>query len=219
VTVAEPAARVALVDPNEIHRLGLAEAMRMVEGCALVLAVATGEALLAALRQGVAVDVVLVHLPANGPEGFATLGLLHARYPALRVLVVCVIATEGTVARAIRLHALGVVQGDAVAELRAALDDVKAGRFHVNTLVKGLLMLRAQQVAQRGAARPLLSARELETLAWKAAHYSESAIARKMHVKPSTVHTNMKHVRQKLHVRSADAAVRSAQRRGLLPRA
>ena len=64
-----------------------------------------------------------------------------------------------------------------------------------------------------------LSGRELETLAWKAAHYSESAIARKMHVKTSTVHTHMKHVREKLQVRSADAAVRSAQRRGLLPRA
>lgn len=191
----------------------------MMEGCALVLAVATGEALLAALRQGVAVDVVLVYLPANGPEGFATLGLLHARYPALRVLALCATATEDTVARAIRLDALGVVQGDAVAALRAALADVKEGRFHVNELVKGLLMLRAQQVAQRGAARPLLSARELETLAWKAAHFSESAIARKMHVKPSTVHTNMKHVREKLHVRSADAAVRSAQRKGLLPRA
>lgn len=220
VTVAEKAARVAVVDHREMQRLGVSEAMRVAEGCALVLAVATGEALLAALRQGAAVDVVLVHLPAKGAEGFTILSLLHARYPALRVLAVCATATEETVARAINLHALGVVQEDvSVADLRAALDDVKAGRFHVNALVKGLLKQRAQQVAQRGAARPLLSGRELETLAWRAAHYSESGVARKMNVKTSTVHTHMKKVRNKLHVRSADAAVRSAQRKGLLPRA
>jgi DNA-binding NarL/FixJ family response regulator len=220
VTVAEKAARVAVVDPREMHRLGVAEAMRVAEGCALVLAVATGDALLAALRQGAAVDVVLVHLPANDLEGFTILGLLHTRYPAVRVLAVCAHATKETVARAILLHVLGVVQEDvSVADLRAALDDVKAGRFHMNALGKELLKLRAQQVAQRGAQRPLLSDRELETLKWKAAHYSESGVARKMHVKTSTVHTNMKHVREKLHVRSGVAAVRRAQRMGLLPRA
>jgi DNA-binding NarL/FixJ family response regulator len=214
-----PVVRVAVVDHRELQRRGVSDALREAKGCALVVAADTGDVLLTALAEGVAVDVALVYVERERPEGFHTLGILQNRHPEVRTLAVCATATDEITARALRVNALGMVQEDVkVPELYVALAEVGAGRIHVNAHVKGLLTRRVRQLTPRGPDRPLLTKREVETLLWKAAHLSESEIANKMFLKPSTVHTNMRDIRAKLHVRSGAAAVRSAQQQGLLPR-
>jgi two-component system, NarL family, nitrate/nitrite response regulator NarL len=64
--------------------------------------------------------------------------------------------------------------------------------------------------------RPLMSARERETLALIAEGLSAPAIARALHLSPATVKTHLQHIYEKLGVSERAAAVAEAMRRGLL---
>ncbi|MBK6755379.1 MAG: response regulator transcription factor [Flavobacteriales bacterium] len=210
--------RVAVVDHREMVRLGFGMQLQHIGGYALVLAVATGEELLAGLRAGAAVDVALVHVRGEGLDGLATLGLLHHHHPHLRTLALCEVADEELTLRAVRAEALGVLLADAgVEELRHALADACAGRVHGNALVKRALLVRARRDGPQRT--PLLSRREFEVLCWAAhqARYTLPAIAHHMRLKLSTVKTHMNAVRHKLRARTYSEAMRRGRKIGLLP--
>jgi DNA-binding CsgD family transcriptional regulator len=70
--------------------------------------------------------------------------------------------------------------------------------------------------ADRTGSRPSLTAREVEVLALAAEGNSRSAIARTLHLRPSTVRTHLEHIYAKLGVHDRAAAVAQALRLGLI---
>ena len=64
--------------------------------------------------------------------------------------------------------------------------------------------------------RPLMSARERETLELIAEGLSAPAIGRTLHLSTATVKTHLQHIYEKLGVSERAAAVAEAMRRGLL---
>lgn len=215
-----PLIRVAVVDDREAMRRGIGELLREMGGYELRVSVATGEGLLATLRQGTLVDVALVHQHFGGLGVPAIAGMLQRSFPQVRVLAMCEVKDDEFTARAFRVGACGVLLTRlGVAELRNALTDACAGRMHVNPVMHALLTMRSFRLLRgQRKERPVLSPRELEVLhwTWKMPGCDQRAIARRMNVKLSTVRSFMKSILRKLGVHSAYAAVREAMKRGML---
>lgn len=75
----------------------------------------------------------------------------------------------------------------------------------------------AGEIRQRASReRPLMSARERETLKLIADGLSAPAIGRQLHLSTATVKTHLQHIYEKLGVSERAAAVAEAMRRGLL---
>ncbi|MBK8498873.1 MAG: response regulator transcription factor [Flavobacteriales bacterium] len=212
--------RVAVVDDRDAMRRGIGDQLREIGGYELRVSVATGEGLLGALRQGTMVDVALVHEHLGGLDGTAVVGLLKHSFPQVRVLATCEVKDDILTARAYSAGACGVLLTRlGVTELRNALTDACAGRLHVNPLMHALLTTRSFRLL-RGERREkhLLSPRELELLQWmaKLPGYSQEVLARRMHVKLSTIRSFMKNIFRKLGVHNGPAAVHAALKRGLI---
>ncbi|MEO8591219.1 MAG: hypothetical protein ABI432_17705 [Flavobacteriales bacterium] len=80
------ALRVALVDYAPIERDGFQAYIERADSCELVLAVAQGSALLAALQGGLLVDVVLVRFNVLDDGGGVLVEALGQQFPALRTI-------------------------------------------------------------------------------------------------------------------------------------
>lgn len=80
--------RIGWMVPHELFRIGLRSTLGEVPGAACVLGTAHGPELLAALQQGVQVDVVIVLVLPDDRGEMELLSTLRARYPALRLVAV-----------------------------------------------------------------------------------------------------------------------------------
>lgn len=208
-----------MVDDRDVVRRGYANLLHDL-GCEVVVSVARGEELLAALRRGAEVDLALVHLRLEGLGGLATLALLHRSYPLLYRVGLCgnVEEEELRLAYAAGVSAI-LLERDALLEWRSLLMSARAGCFHMNALARPLLVRRGGRKAPRARAdAPKLTERELEVLSWKARRWelTRRGIAMHMRVKMSTVRSHFKRIYKALGVNDCTAAIREARRQGLL---
>jgi len=187
----------------------------------IIFAARTGSELEAAL-DGQAVDVLLLDLgvPAapDNPRPYpisAALPRLRARHPGLAVVVVSHTADPIVIQLLIESGINGyLVKSDAAAyEHLADILRMAAQR--------DLYLSTTAQIARRtaGDAGPgPLTRRQLELLAMCAAYANETfdEIARRQGVSASTVRNQMSEIYQRLGVRTRQAAVEEARRRGLI---
>ncbi len=212
--------RVAVVDDRDVVRRGLLDYFRQLKHVVPV-SVGSGEELLRALATGVVVDVALVHMELQGLGGATTISLLKRAYPHLPVVALCDRVDDQLFQRAISAKAKSVLLVRAsVEEVGRAVAVVHSGYFHVNDLLEHWLRQRGLHTLRHNATEeevPKPTARELEALALRAAGHSEHAVAEKMQVKKSTVHTFMKKLYAKCRVHSVADAAYFALKKGWLP--
>jgi DNA-binding NarL/FixJ family response regulator len=151
-----------------------------------------------------AADVVLmdIHLPVR--SGIECTRRLKDLCPKLQVLILTVYEDTESIFDALKAGASGyLLKRSRPPEILAAIADVAGGGSPMSS------QIARQVVASFQAPSPSLdpvgeplSERETEVLGYLTKGYSGKEIAEKIHVSINTVKTHLKHIYQKLHVRS-----------------
>jgi DNA-binding NarL/FixJ family response regulator len=152
------------------------------------------------------VVVMDIHLP--GMSGIDCSRRLKEKCPAIGVLMLTVYDDSERIFEALRAGAGGYLLKRSVAEeILPAILDVKEGGAPMSSQVARKVVASFRQPAKSGAETTSLSEREVEILAQLSKGYANKEIADLMHVSLSTVRTHLRHIYEKLHVRSRTEAI------------
>lgn len=195
--------RIGIVEDNHDLRKSLQHIVNSTPGMTCVCAYSTAED---AIRSMVdhKPDLVLmdIHLPfRNGIE--CTRRLKDLR-PSLLVLILTVYEDSESIFEALKAGASGyLLKRSSPSEILAAIIEVMEGGSPMSSQIARKVVSSFQQAVPTIASdgEPL-SEREQEVLGFLTKGYSSKEIADKMHVSINTIKTHLKHIYQKLHVRS-----------------
>ena len=214
--------RVAVAHGNELVRLGLEGLLQRIGGYQLVLSAHSGGALIAACKAGQSVEVAVVHVHPPEPDGYVTLNWMQEHCKDVRVLALCDTIDDNATQQVLRSGAYGVLTTHlCCAELSPALCDAHTRVLHRNNATDRLLLgldAKARHAVLRKPRDTKLAPRELELMRWWAhpAGLNNRQIAERMEVAVSSVHTWRDSIYAKLGIHSRTAALRYAQKNGII---
>jgi DNA-binding NarL/FixJ family response regulator len=206
--------RVLLVDDHPVVLRGLASLIASDEALALVGAArSVAEAL--ALDQDPDVAVVDLHLPDG--DGIDLGGVLKARWPGLRVLVLTMNADSNSVVRSLGAGLDGYLLKDAEPEeLLSAIHAAATGSLVLGSGASEAVV-RATASAPRSDALAVLDAREMEILGLLVDGLSTSQVASRLFLAPKTILNRISDIVGKLGVDNRNSAVALGRQAGLGP--
>lgn len=163
-------------------------------------------------------DVVLMDLHMPGCDGVEATGLVAARHPRTKVVVLTTYADDTSVLAALRAGALGYLTKESGRDqIARALHAAAAGQAILDPAVQQTLVQAANAPAQprREELPDGLTAREGEVLGLIAAGQSNAEIAAELFVTEATVKTHINNLFAKAGLRDRAQAVRYAYQHGL----
>jgi DNA-binding NarL/FixJ family response regulator len=211
--------RVALVDDQELVRVGLAMVIDATDDIQIVMQAADGADAVAKLAE-TRVDVVLMDVQMPDMNGVEATGLVTARENAPKVIVLTTFDLDEYAFAGLRAGASGFLLKDASAdEVLHAIRAVHAGDAVLapSTTRRMLDHLATARVAHD--ASPLLkrlTARERDVLLEIARGHSNAETAQRLFLSEATVKTHVGHLLAKLEVRDRVQAVIFAYENGLV---
>ncbi len=210
--VAHAKVAVILTDDHPVVRAGLRAVIEAEPDMTVVAEFQSAEDLLAAVRSGLAADVICLDLrfgpgQMGGAQAAAELNALLGP----PVLILTTYDSDAEILAAVEAGATGYLLKDAPThELTAAIRAASAGQVALGPSVQKRLLGRMRTPAVS------LTKRELEVLQLVAVGHSNEEVAARLFVSRATVKTHLVHVFDKLGVDSRTAAVARARQRGLL---
>ena len=213
--------RVLLADDQRLVRESLGMMLGLLGGIELVASASDGEEALALAAEHNP-DVVLMDLRMPRLDGIEATRRLRERQPAVRVIALTTFADDESVLGALRAGARGYLTKDASGEdIRSAIATVAAGEAALDPAVQHhVVAALASTPAQ--TADPIapefpddLTPREAEVLALIAEGLTNSEIADRLVVSPTTVKSHINHLFAKTGVRDRAQAVAYAFRMGI----
>ncbi|HEY3342543.1 MAG TPA: response regulator transcription factor, partial [Anaerolineae bacterium] len=189
--------RVLLVDDHTMVRRGLATFLRVFEDLEMAGEAASGDAAVQLCAQ-VQPDVVLMDMVMPGMDGAAATHLIRQQFPQVQVIALTSFKEEGLVTSALQAGAIGYLLKDVSAEELAQA--IRAAHLGRATLSPEATQALVRAVSQPPVPGHDLTAREREVLALMVEGYSNSQIAEKLVVSPSTVKSHVSNVLSKLGV-------------------
>jgi DNA-binding NarL/FixJ family response regulator len=154
-------------------------------------------------------DVVLMDINLPGMNGVECVRRLKPQLPATQVIMLTVYQNTDNIFKALAAGATGyMLKQTPPAELLAAISDVNAGGSPMSGHIARKIVQSFQgPVAEPGGDVAALSPREAEVLNLLAKGFLYKEIADQLKIAYATVHTHIRHVYDKLHVRSRTEAV------------
>ena len=210
--------RIALADDHHLIRSGLKLLLGSNESLSIVGEASDGASALLLVEQ-LQPDILLLDLAMPGMDGLECLRELKRRNLPTRVIVLSMFEDENYVLAAMSAGAQGYVQKSAIdTELFQAIDNVAAGRLHLNeSSAKSLLsmLLVERQQSALPPATAVLSPRELEVLRWYARGFSLREIGEQLGLSVKTVDTYKTRIMEKLGFQKKSELIAYAAKHGL----
>jgi DNA-binding NarL/FixJ family response regulator len=153
-------------------------------------------------------DVALMDINLPGINGVECVRKLKPLLPRTQVIMLTVYQHTDHIFKALAAGATGyLLKQTPPAELLAAIRDVNAGGSPMSGHIARKIVQSFQEPAAAANASETLSPREAEVLDLLAKGFLYKEIADQMKISYATVHTHIRHVYEKLHVRSRTEAV------------
>jgi DNA-binding NarL/FixJ family response regulator len=154
-------------------------------------------------------DVVLMDINLPGISGVECVRKLKPSLPRTQVIMLTVYQNTDHIFKALAAGATGyLLKQTPPTELLAAIRDVHAGGSPMSGHIARKIVQSFQEPASEAqTAAESLSPREAEVLDLLAKGFLYKEIADQMKISYATVHTHIRHVYEKLHVRSRTEAV------------
>jgi DNA-binding NarL/FixJ family response regulator len=213
--------RVLLADDQRLVRESLATMLGLLDGIELAATASNGEEAVE-LAAKLSPDVVLMDLRMPRLDGIEATRRLRERDPDARVIALTTFADDESVLGALRAGARGYLTKDAGAEdIRSAIFAVAAGEAILDPAVQrhvvGALASEAPAEPERDEPElpDGLTPREAEILGLIAEGMTNTEIAERLVVSPTTVKSHINHLFAKAGVRDRVQAVTYAYRKGL----
>lgn len=211
--------RVVVADDHPLYRDGLRGMLDEHEGVTWVGEAATGDEVLARVRE-TAPDVVVMDLQMPGLDGIEATRRVVAAAPGTAVLVLTMFDDDASVDMALRAGARGyLLKGATQAELVRAVEAVASGQAVLGGAVATRVLDRLAQPAPRpDQLFPELTEREREVLALVAEGEQNGRIAHRLGISEKTVRNHLSMLLAKLGVADRTQAALRAREAGLVSR-
>ena len=206
--------RVLIADDHTVLRHGLRMILNEAEGITVVGEATDGlEAVDRA--QALAPDVILMDVNMPRMDGVEATRRISAAQPETRVVILTVSDKDRDLIGAIKAGARGYLLKSAESsEVLEAIRRVAAGEAILPPALTGRVL---DELASPTPGPSSLTERELEVLALITEGLSNKEIAAALHVSLNTVKTHVRHILEKLDLRSRSEAAAYAVRAGLVP--
>ena len=160
-------------------------------------------------------DVMVMDVTMPGLNGIEAIGLLVARQPDLRIVMLSMHSDSEHVHRALAAGASGyLLKGSASEDVVAAVRAVSAGRRYLSPELR---LTEVSYASSKAGPLASLSARERQVLQLVVEGYASSEIAKLVHLSPGSVDTYRSRLMKKLGVADITALVKFAVQHGLTP--
>lgn len=160
-------------------------------------------------------NVALMDINLPGFSGVECTRRLKPVAPATQIIMLTVYQNTENIFNALAAGATGyLLKQTPPAELLAAIRDVHEGGSPMSSHIARKIVQSFQQPAPSSPEAQSLSPREAQVLDLLAKGYLYKEIAETMKVTYATVHTHIRHIYEKLHVRSRTEAVAKHLRLG-----
>ncbi len=153
-------------------------------------------------------DVVLMDINLPGANGVECVRQLKPQLPGTQVIMLTVYQNTEHIFNALAAGATGyMLKQTPPPELLSAIKEVHAGGSPMSGHIARKIVQSFQHTTPVSAEAQSLSPREAEVLELLAKGFLYKEIAEQMKVSYATVHTHIRHIYEKLHVRSRTEAV------------
>jgi DNA-binding NarL/FixJ family response regulator len=153
-------------------------------------------------------EVVLMDINLPGINGVECARRLKPQLPGTQIIMLTVYQNTEHIFNALAAGATGyMLKQTPPAELLAAIKEVHGGGSPMSSHIARKIVSSFQHIASSSAESQSLSPREAEVLDLLAKGFLYKEIAEQMKVSYATVHTHIRHIYEKLHVRSRTEAV------------
>lgn len=213
--------RVALVDDQDLIRLGFKALIETTDDLVMVGEASNGAGALEMLVESPA-DVVLMDIRMPGVDGIAATRAIceHPELESVRVVVLTTFELDEYVVQAIQAGASGFLgKGVGPEELLAAIRTVAAGNALLSPKATRTLLSRFSDettVAYDASVLEALTEREREMMGLAAHGLTNEEIANRSYLSPLTVKTHLNRAMMKLGARDRAQLVVIAYRSGLV---
>ena len=198
--------RIAIIEDNKIIRESLIEFVQTDPECRCVCACATAEEALTAIPRHQP-EIVLMDIQLPNLSGIECTAQLKRMIPSLHIIMVTVYEDTERIFRALRAGACGyLLKRCTPEELISAIREVRQGGAPMSRDIARKVIASFQEPLKTTAEIEELSPREREILELLAQGLPNKEIARRMGVNDGTVRWHLRHVYDKLHVRSRTEA-------------
>ena len=208
-----------LVEDNEEYREVIQFAVNREEDLELFSQFGTAEMAISSLtkiRSKLFPQVILLDLRLPGLSGLEAIPYFQERLPEAKIIILSQSDAESDVVRAIALGASGyLLKSSTVQQVTGAIRTVMQGGASLDASVAKYLVKSLQGRPKPLVSNKLLSDRETEVLELLADGLQKREIAEKLHISYPTVDAHVRHIYEKLNVKNAPSAVRTAYRMGI----
>lgn len=199
--------RVGIVEDDRSFRENLAVWIDQTPGFSCAAACASAEEALKRLPNS-APDVVLMDIHLPGQSGIACVVRLRRVLPHTQVIMLTVEEDNEQVFESLKAGATGyLVKHVTPEEILEAVAEVHRGGAPMSSHIARLVVATFRRNAHNNASQPQLSPREEEILRLLATGNRSKEIADRLGIGIGTVNTHVRHIYEKLHVRSRAEAV------------
>jgi DNA-binding NarL/FixJ family response regulator len=207
--------RILIADDHQLFREGLARVLNDASDLRVTATLSNGEDAVARAAE-LQPDVILMDVNMPGMGGLEATRQLHARHPAIKIIMLTISEREADLFEAIRAGARGYLLKSATSdELGEAIRHVHAGEAIIAPAMAAKLLDEfaaspaSREKAPRGEG---LTDRERDILQAVARGLSNKEIGAELALSPHTVKAHLRSILDKLHLRSrAEAAAWAAQ--------
>ena len=198
--------KIAIVEDNRVIRESLAEFVQADPELRCVCACATGEEALEVLPAQ-RPEIVLMDIQLPNLSGIECTAHLKQMLPAVQIIMVTVYEDSDRIFKALRAGASGyLLKRCSAAELVAAIREVQQGGAPMSREIARKVIGSFQEPLAAASEVADLSPREREILELLAAGHPNKTIAGRLGLTDGTVRWHLRHVYDKLHVRSRTEA-------------
>jgi DNA-binding NarL/FixJ family response regulator len=198
---------VSIVEDNDQLRETLARVINRADGFRCISHFSSAEAALEALPKS-APDVVLMDINLPGINGVECVRQLKQQLPQIQVVMLTVYEDTDNIFNALTAGAAGyLLKRTKSAELLEAIREVHRGGSPMTTHIARKVTQSFQKAGPSPQPAENLSQREQEVLDCLSQGFLYKEIADKLGISYETVHTYIRRIYEKLHVRSRTEAV------------
>jgi len=198
--------RIAIVEDNKVIRESLMEFVQGDPECRCVCACASGEEALKVIPKHEP-EIVLMDIQLPNLSGIDCTAQLKQLLPSVQIIMVTVYEDTDRIFKALRVGACGyLLKRCSPEELLSAIREVRQGGAPMSREIARKVITSFQEPIAAAAEVEDLSPRELEILELLAEGFANKEIADRVGLSDGTVRWHLRHVYNKLHVRSRTEA-------------
>jgi DNA-binding NarL/FixJ family response regulator len=198
--------RIAIVEDNQTIRESLVEFVHTDPECRCICVCATAEEALQAIPE-CRPEIVLMDIELPKLSGIECAAQIKRQLPSIQIIMVTVYEDTERIFKALRAGACGYLLKRCTPEqLVAAIREVREGGAPMSREIARKVIASYQNPMPASTGFEELSPREREILELLAQGFSNKEIAHRVGVSDGTVRWHLRHVYDKLHVRSRTEA-------------